>query len=203
MTLSRRNLLLGGVALTALGAAGMPVRAEEAMFAAGDMAMGAADAPVEIIEYASMTCPHCANFHHSTWPELKANFIDTGKVRFIFREFPFDRPGLAAAMLARCGGEERFFPFIDVLFEQQPRWSRSPDPMAELQKIALLGGVGPDKFRACMTNKALEEHVLNSRLEGHQKFEVNATPTLIINGEKWEGGNDYESLADHLNGLTS
>ncbi|WP_417515888.1 DsbA family protein [Minwuia sp.] len=166
-----------------------------------DMILGAEDAPITIIEYASMTCPHCANFHQNTWPELKKNWIETGKVRFIFREFPFDRPGLAAAMLARCGGEDRFFAFIDVLFAQQARWSRSPDPMAELQKVALLGGVSPEEFEACMTDPALEETVLNSRLEGNQKYEVSATPTLIINGEKFEANHDYETLNEHLEGL--
>ena len=196
-------MLLGGVAFGALAAFGAPAIADDTDFAAGDMAMGAEDAPITIIEYASMTCPHCANFHHNVWPDLKKNWIDTGKARFIFREFPFDRPGLAAAMLARCGGEDRFYPFIDVLFQQQQRWSRSPDPMAELQKIALLGGVGPDRFNACMTNPALEEHVLNSRLKGHEEFEVNATPTLIINGEKYEGSHDYGVLAEHLEGLSS
>lgn len=200
--ITRRQAIVGTAALAALAPMGAFAGSHAAAFADGDMAMGAEDAPITIIEYASMTCPHCKNFHETTWPELKTNWIDTGKVRFIFREFPFDRPGLAAAMLARCGGEQRFFGFIDVLFAQQARWSRSQDPMAELRNIAALGGVNGDQFNQCMTNPALEELVLNSRLEAHQKFEVNATPTLIINGEKFEGSQDYGTLNDHLESLS-
>lgn len=199
--ITRRQAIAGAAALTALAPLAAVAGSHGADFAEGDMVKGSADAPITIIEYASMTCPHCKNFHELTWPKLKENWVDTGKVRFIFREFPFDRPGLAAAMLARCGGEARFFGFIDVLFAQQARWSRSRDPMAELRNIAALGGVNGDQFNACMTNPALEEAVLNSRLEAHQKFQVNATPTLIINGEKYEGRHDYDTLNDHLEGL--
>lgn len=199
-SITRRQAIAGAAAAAAL----LPfaATAQEADFAAGDMAMGPEDAPITIIEYASMTCPHCRNFHKTVWPDLKANWIETGKARFIFREFPFDRPGLAAAMLARCGGDQRFFAFIDVLFDQQARWSQSRNPMGELQNIALLGGVSPQKFEQCMTNPALEETVLNSRLQGHQEFQVNATPTLIINGEKYEGNHDYDTLNSFLEGLS-
>ncbi len=201
MTLSRRQMLLGSTALV-LCAPIATAMAQQAPYASGDMAMGAADAPITIIEYASMTCPHCKNFHETTWPELKANWIETGKVRFIFREFPFDRPGLTAAMLARCGGEQRFFSFIDVLFQQQARWSRSSDPMGALRNIGALGGVVGDRFDQCMSNPDLEQEILNSRLKGHQEFKVNATPTLIINGEKNEGSHDYAALNDFLQDLS-
>jgi glutaredoxin len=200
-TITRRQAIAGAAALAALAPIGALAESHAGDFAAGEMAVGSKDAPITIMEFASMTCPHCKSFHETTWPELKANWIDTGKVRFIFREFPFDRPGLAAAMLARCGGEQRFYGFIDVLFAQQARWSRSRDPMAELRTIAALGGVNGEKFDQCMTNPALEEVVLNSRLEAHQKFEVNSTPTLIINGEKYEGSHDYDTLNDHLESL--
>lgn len=200
MILSRRQLLLAGVGFGAL----LPMSgavAQQADFAAGDMVLGSADAPITIIEYASMTCPHCANFHTGTWPDLKEHWIDTGKVRFIFREFPLDRPGLAAAMLARCGGEDRFFPFIDILFKQQARWSRSSDPMASLRAIGALGGVTGDTFDKCMTNADLEQLILNNRIEGHQTHKVNSTPTLIINEEKYESSHDYETLSAFLEGL--
>lgn len=202
MTLSRRQVMVGAAALglaLPLGAA----RAEEPFWATGDMAMGAEDAPVTVIEYASMTCPHCAAFHHGTWPKLKENWIDTGKVRFVFREFPFDRAGLAAAMLARCGGEDRFFAFIDVLFTQQDKWTRTEDPIAELKRIGGLGGVSPQQFDRCLASEELQDMILQSRLTGHEDFGVNGTPTLIINGEKHEGGNDYDSVAAALEDLTS
>jgi len=200
--ITRRQAVAGAAALAALAPFGALAESHGADFAAGEMAMGPQDAPITIIEYASMTCPHCKNFHETTWPELKKNWIETGKARFIFREFPFDRPGLAAAMLARCGGDDRFFSFIDVLFATQAQWSRSRDPMGELRKIAALGGVNDDQFNQCMTNPKLEEVVLNSRLEAHQTYQVNATPTLIINGEKYEGAHDYNSLNDHLEDLS-
>lgn len=202
MTLSRRQVMIGGAAL-GLALPFAPALAEDGSWATGDMTMGAEDAPIEVIEYASMTCPHCASFHHATWPKLKENWIDTGKVRFVFREFPFDRPGLAAAMLARCGGEQRFFAFIDILFKQQEKWTRAQDPMAELRRIATLGGVSPEAFDRCLASEELQDMILESRLTGHEKFGVQGTPTLIINGEKHEGGNDYESVAEALRGLSS
>lgn len=202
MTLSRRQLMVGATAL-GLVAPFAPALADEATWAKGDMALGDENAPITVIEYASMTCPHCAHFHHETFPKLKKNWIDTGKVRFVFREFPFDRPGLAAAMLARCGGKDRFFAFIDVLFEQQAKWVRAEDPMAELRRIGSLGGVSGEAFDRCMASDDLQEMILQSRLTAHKEMDVNGTPTLFINGEKHEGGNDYESVAAALEKLTS
>jgi protein-disulfide isomerase len=171
---------------------GSPVAGQGA--APAEMALGRADAPLTVIEYASMTCPHCAAFHAETLPKLKAAYIDTGKVRLVFREFPLDDAGLRAAMLARCAGPERFFGFLDVLFKQQPVWSKAADPLQGLQQIARLGGVGDDAFKACMGNKQLETQVLSSRLEGQGKHNVRSTPSFVIGGATHAGARTFEEF---------
>src|SRR5687768_5061793 len=130
-----------------LMAAAAPAQAQQQTdWAKGDMALGKPDAPVTVIEYASMTCPHCAHFHAETLKAFKEKYVDTGKVRLIFREFPFDGLALRASMLARCAGAERYFPMLDVLFQQQNQWTRAKDPMAALAQIGRLAGVSPQKF---------------------------------------------------------
>lgn len=167
--------------------------------------LGAADAPVTIIEYASMTCPHCARFHINTYPELKRKYIDTGKVRFIYRDFPLDGLALRGAMLARCGGENRREGFLTVLFQQQRQWTSDISSLEDLNKklgrIAKLGGIGEDEFMACMTNPQLEDAVLKDRISGEKEFKVNSTPTFIINGEKHDGALTIEMFDDALKPL--
>ena len=158
-----------------------------------DMVLGKAEAPVTIIEYASLTCPHCAAFHADVLPALKTEYIDTGKVKLIFRDFPLDQLAFAGAVLARCGGPEKYYTYLNVLFAQQRQWAGSPDPKAALTQIGRLGGVSAEQFDKCLADKPLGDYILNSRLEGNQKFNVNSTPTLIING-KAEAG--VPSLAD-------
>ncbi len=164
-----------------------PGRAAEPAYASGDMAIGAKDAPVTIVEYASMTCPHCANFHMGPFKELKAKYIDTGKVRLIFREFPLDSLALQAAMLARCAGEKRFFGMLNVLFKSQSKWARAAKPQQALAKVARLGGFTEARFTICMKNQGLADMILNSRLKGNKEFDVNSTPSFIVNGVKTDG----------------
>ncbi len=177
-------------------------RAAESGYAKGDMALGSKDAPVTIIEYASMTCPHCANFHMGPFKELKSKYIDTGKVRMIFREFPFDPLALQASMLARCAGEKRFFGMLDVLFKSQSKWAKSSNPQMELAKIARLGGFTEARFNACMSSQELADMILQSRLKGNKEFGVDSTPSFIVNGVKTSGnmtiGRWDELLATYL-----
>ena len=179
-----------------------PTRAEAPPYAVGDMVLGAKDAPVTVIEYASMTCPHCANFHMGTFKELKTKYIDTGKVRMIFREFPFDPVALQASMLARCAGEKRYFGMLNVLFKSQMKWAKAANPQQALGTIARLGGFTEARFQTCMRDQKLADMILQTRLDGNKKFEVESTPSFIVNGEKTSGNMTIdkwdELLADLL-----
>jgi protein-disulfide isomerase len=162
------------------------------------MALGKPDAPVTVIEYASMTCPHCARFHTETLGSFKEKYVDTGKVRLIFREFPFDGLALRASMLARCAGPERYFPMLDVLFQQQKQWTSAKDPMAALGQIGRLAGVSPQKFEACMKSEELQNAIVQNRLEGQQEHKVESTPTFVIDGEKHSGALTLAQLDEIL-----
>ena len=182
-----------------LMAAAAPANAQQQTdWAKGDMALGKPDAPVTVIEYASMTCPHCARFHAETLKAFKEKYVDTGKVRLIFREFPFDGLALRASMLARCAGAERYFPMLDVLFQQQNQWTRAKDPMAALGQIGRLAGVSPQKFEACMQSEELQNAVVQNRLEGQEKHKVESTPTFVVDGEKHSGALTLAQLDEIL-----
>ncbi len=152
-----------------------------------DMAIGDENAPVTIVEYMSMTCPHCARFHHNTLPGIKEKYVDTGKVRFIIREFPLDALATAAIMLARCAPEEQFFPMVSVLFEQQISWATAQDKKAALLQIAKLAGFTQESFDACLTNQKLLDDVTAVRERGSKEFEVSGTPAFFINGDRYAG----------------
>jgi protein-disulfide isomerase len=158
-----------------------------------DLAIGKADAPVTIIEYASMTCPHCASFHKNTYPALKTKYIDTGKVRFIFREFPLDELAVAAAMLARCAGGEKSTALIEVLFNSQDKWAvRQPLPV--LQQIAKQAGFTQQSFEECLANQKLYNDIVATRERGSKEYKVESTPTLFVNGKMQKGGASIEDL---------
>jgi protein-disulfide isomerase len=163
-----------------------------------DMILGAANAPITIIEYASMTCPHCASFHVNTLPQVKANYIDKGLVKFIFREFPLDAMALRASMIARCAGPERYFSFVEVLFRQQDVWApqrASADQIvANLKRLAKLGGMSEETSDACLKNQDVQNTVLAVALGGERDFNVRSTPTLIINGKAHSGGISYDEI---------
>lgn len=193
MTLDRRDFLIFASGAIVLGPA-LAGGARAAGNAEGDMVVGSDDAPVTIIEYASMTCPHCADFHVNTYGKLKEAYIDTGKVRLVFREFPLDGLALQASMLARCAGPKRFFAFIDVLFTQQAGWARAADPMAALARIGRLGGIGAKKFEACLADRALGDSILKTRLDGGSEYDITGTPTFIVNGEKHKGSFSFPAF---------
>ncbi len=162
----------------------------------GERALGDADAPVTIIEYASATCPHCARFHVDTFPALKEEFIDTGKARFVFREFPFDDLALAAFMLARCAPEERYFPIIDVLFEEQQSWTQ--EPREELLKIARMAGFTEESFNQCLENEEIAEGILEIRSTGAEQYGVDSTPTFFVNGTVIQGNQPIERFREAI-----
>ena len=158
-----------------------------------DSWLGSADAPVTIIEYASMTCPHCAHFHAEGFPVLKSKFIDTGKVRFVLREFPFDPLAVAGFMLARCAGDKREA-MIELLFAQQKNWAFTDKPLQGLTTLIKQAGMSQQTFDACLQDKALYDNVNAVRDRGAQKFGVDATPTFFINGKKVSGDMSPEEL---------
>jgi len=158
-----------------------------------DLVLGKADAPVTIVEYASMTCPHCANFHKTTYPALKSKYIDTGKVRFIFREFPLDDLAVAASMLARCAGAEKSMALIDVLFASQDKWAVR-DPVPALLQIAKQAGFTQASFDECLKDQKLYNDILAMRERGSKEFKVESTPTLFVNGKLQKGGATIEDL---------
>jgi protein-disulfide isomerase len=168
-----------------------------------DIVLGKADAPVTIVEYASMTCPHCATFSKTTFPALKTKYIDTGKVRFIFREFPLDELAAAAAMLARCidtQNGEKAMAVIDVLFHSQEKWAVR-DPVPQLLQIAKQAGMTQKSFDECLANQKLYNDVLAMRERGAKEYKVESTPTLFVNGKLQKGGatiDQLEKLIDPL-----
>lgn len=152
-----------------------------------DIAQGAEDAPLTIVEYASFTCGHCANFHANVYPQLKAEYIDTGKVRFVQRDVYFDQPGLWAGILARCGGDDKFFPVSGMLFDEQEQWlaGGSGDEIAtNLRRIGLKAGMTEEQMTACWEDTAKVEQLIATFQTNATADEVEATPTFIIGGEK-------------------
>ena len=167
--------------------AGVPVSKLMADEALPDIALGSSDAPVTIIEYASMTCTHCAAFYATTFPELKSKYIDTGKVRFILREFPLDPLAAAGFMLARCAGDDKRNAIIDLLFAQQKNWAFTDKPVEALASLLRQTGMSQSSFEACLKNQDLYNKIAKVHDDAAEKFGINATPTFFINGKRENG----------------
>ena len=166
-----------------------------------DYILGNDSAPVTMVEYASLTCPACANFHQTTLPTVKKEYIESGKVRLIYRDFPLDQLALRGSMIARCAGRERYFGFVEAMFAQQSIWARDTNPLAALSRIARLGGMSQEKFDACIKDEKIADAVVKQRLDGDKTFGINATPTVIINGKRYSGGltiEQFRAIVDPL-----
>lgn len=165
-----------------------------------DMTQGAADAPVEVIEYASFTCPHCARFHTGPYERLKENYIETDKIRFTLREVYFDRIGLWAAVLARCGGPDRYFGITKLLFEQQSEWAQQDGPeaiAAALRKIGLQAGLDGEQIDACFSDGDKARSMFATYQHHAEADQIDATPSFVIDGEK-HGNMSYEEFSGIL-----
>jgi protein-disulfide isomerase len=171
----------------------LPVGAAEAQVTTGeaqavtvdDMTLGTPDAKVTLMEYASFTCPHCANFHSTVFKDLKKDYIDTGKVHFVYREVFFDRYGLWAAMVARCGGEMKYFGVSDILYTTQKEWAASDDPnvvVGNLKKIGLTAGMDEAQLDSCLRDGATAQAMIDHYEANMKEYDVKGTPTLVING---------------------
>jgi protein-disulfide isomerase len=166
-----------------------------------DRILGNPEAPITIVEYASLTCPHCAHFANDVLPEIKKEWIDTGKAKLVLRDFPLDEPALRAAMIARCAAPDRYYAFADTFFAAQEKWVRSPDYREALARLAKLGGMGKEEFDTCLKNTELENKIVEGRLRATQELEVNSTPTFFVNGSKLAGAPTAEEFEKLLSSL--
>ena len=166
-----------------------------------DKVMGDANAPVTVIEYASMSCSHCAEFSNITFPAVKERYIDTGKVRFIFREFPFDGVAMAGSMIARCAGDDKYFPIVKAFFEQQASIRSAASPLEWLQSFGKQVGFTEESLNACLSNRELEANLGAVRDRAAEKFDVTSTPTFFVNGKIVRGAMTIEEFAQEVDPL--
>ena len=158
-----------------------------------DHVLGDPKAPITMIEYASFTCPHCAHFSTAILPEVKKKWIDTGKVKLVYRDFPLDQMVAKAAELAECSGNDKYFPVMEMIFATQLNWVSAQDPIAELSKSLRIAGMGEKEVKACLANEAVSNGVI-ADYKGGESLGVNSTPTLFINGEKYTGARPADEL---------
>ena len=204
--MKRRDLLkTGGAAVALSGSFGSLLQAQDAAIEIPDMILGDENAPIEVIEYASFTCPHCARFHADVFPKLKADYIDTGKVRFIYREVYFDRFGLWGSMIARCAGADRFFGMSSLIYEKQREWTASGDPavvIEALRTLAKTAGMNDAALDACMSDADQAQALVGWYQANAERDSVTSTPSFLINGENF--GNmsyaDFQTTLDEMLG---
>ncbi|MFA5956914.1 DsbA family protein [Hyphomicrobium sp.] len=160
-----------------------------------DLTLGSADAKVTVVEYASMTCPHCAHFSNDIFEDFKKKYVDTGKVRYVFREFPLDNLAAAVSMLARCAGNDKAIPMIETFYAKQQDWAfANGSPVPKLFDIAKQAGFTQDSFDKCLTNQKLLDQITAERTRASETFGVNATPTFFINGKKLQEAPSMEAF---------
>jgi protein-disulfide isomerase len=183
-----------------------PARADDAVSPAdlaaaapdgGDIMIGSDTAPVTIIEYASMTCPHCAHFSETTFPELQKRYIDTGKVKFTLRPFPLDQLAAAGFMLALCGGKDKYMPMVETLFAKQADWIVR-EPVPPLKEISKQYGITETQFNECLANQKLLNSIQATRDQAAQKLGVNSTPTFFVNGKKLVGDVSIDQMSKEI-----
>jgi protein-disulfide isomerase len=206
---SRRRLvtLSGGAALGTAGLAaallvagrGTPSQAASIL----EHAQGAPDAPVTMIEYASLTCPHCAHFHTETLPTLRSTYVEPGRMRLVYRDFPLDQLALQAAQIAHAAGPDRYFAMLGVMFAQQAVWSRAEDPIAALKQLVQLGGMSGAEVDAALADEALRDAILATRLDGEQTHAIRSTPSFLINGTLVTGDQGVAKFSEIIDQLLS
>ena len=170
--------------------------------ALNERVLGNPSAPITIVEYASLTCAHCKSFHQDVLPALMKAYIETGKAKLVFRDFPLDGLALRASMMARCAPADRYFKYIDVLYRTQSTWATDSDPLIALARVGKLGGMNQTDFDACMKDEDLFNGILRSRQVASIEFSVEGTPTFIINGKKMTQQATFESFDSILKKLT-
>ncbi|MEP4379931.1 MAG: DsbA family protein [Alphaproteobacteria bacterium] len=192
--------LAGALALAFAATTAPAQQAIDAQAALQERSIGSPDAPVTVIEYFSLTCPHCASFHNDVYGDLKAKYVDTGKVRLVYREFPRDGVDLRAGMMARCADPRRYAGLVQVLFKNQPNWTRSNDPVGELAKIGRLAGIDDATFQSCIANEELANGLLAAR-QNASTLGVQSTPTFEIAGQLYPGSRSIEEFSEIIDPL--
>ncbi|MBC9209555.1 thioredoxin domain-containing protein [Roseomonas aerophila] len=205
MTLSRRSMILAPVALAPVAFGPVlfstPARAQDADPRLGDRSVGKADAKVAVLEYFSLTCPHCAAFHKDVWPRVKQELVGNGTVRMVWRDFPLDQLALAAAQVARALPADRYEGFISALLASQDRWAfaRGADNVGEIAKIAALAGMTRAQVDAAVADQALARGILEMRAKGQQEFNINSTPTFVFGRRPQPGAVSFERFQQLAN----
>lgn len=193
------GVLLAAAALTAGTAAAQTTtqpaaQAWDPKITETDYVMGKADAPVTMIEFASFTCPHCAAFTKETLPQIEKDYIDSGKVKLVFRQFPLNGLDLRAGMMARCAPREQYFNITKALFQTQETWATAKDPLGALAQIGGMAGLARDKFDACLADNSIADTIVNGMKGAQDAYQINATPTFVVEGEKVEGAAAYDTF---------
>ena len=204
--LTRRDVLVGtGASIVTIGLNSNIAHANSDLEAAlAPRILGNPDAPILMAEYFSLSCSHCANFHHGTFKDIKANWIDTGKVRFEMRDFPLRGPAIFAHALARSVPANAYSGMIDILFKKQRDWAASEDPLGELARIARIAGIGQDAFTEIVQNRPLLEGIVAIAQNGYNKFNINSTPSFVINEDRvLRGSGDYDRFLSVLNEISA
>ena len=163
--------------------------------------LGNKDAKIVVIEYASMTCIHCANFHKEVYPKIKKNYIDTNKIKFIFRDFPLDKQALFASVLAKCAPKDKYFNFVKLILTNQEKWISNDDTfMNKLRNIGKLAGLNENKINSCFKDEKLVDNIIRTRSIGEEKYNISSTPSLIINEKKYSAMSyeNFEKIIENL-----
>ena len=163
--------------------------------------LGNKDAKIVVIEYASMTCIHCANFHKQVYPKIKKNYIDTNKIKFIFRDFPLDKQALFASVLAKCAPKDKYFNFVKLILTNQEKWISNDDTfMNKLRNIGKLAGLNENKINSCFKDEKIVNNIIRTRSIGEEKYNINSTPSLIINEKKYSAMSyeNFEKIIENL-----
>jgi len=187
-------LMAAAICLLAPVLGGPAFAAEAPSATPEDHVLGKADAPITIIEYASLTCPHCGAFARDVLPKVKASWIDSGKAKLVFRVFPLNGVDVRAAIIANCVPPDRYFAFVDELYRSQDTWTRAGDPVQAVAKTARLAGAGDDKIKGCLADKAAEDSVVKLGYTAQNSYGVESTPTFFVNGTKLVGEHSYDAF---------
>jgi len=209
--MDRRKILTGSVAVAGLSVAGgllgaSPASAANARLQSAqsfktyedDHSLGKANAPITIVEFASLTCPHCAAFHADTFPQLEETWIADGRARMVFRHYPLDALALRASAVSECFDGERFFGFIGLLFKTQAQWSRADDPINALRGLSRQAGMNDETFDSCVNDEATLDRILQKVVDARNDHQIQSTPSFVINGRKVEGARSFEELQEVL-----